>query len=193
MRLIGLTGRAGAGKSTVATHLVRAHGFYEVALAEPLRAALMMMFGLSEDDLLDRARKEAVIPWIGVSPRRLMQTLGTEWGRAVCGEDIWLRVAANEIAVHRALTALDPEGGTSQVVVSDIRFPNEAAWLHAQGGVLWHIVRPQELPAYGIEAAHVSERGLPVEDGDVVIDNDNTVPDLIEQVDRMLYGAEAAQ
>lgn len=155
MRLIGLTGLAGAGKDTVADFLRETQGFVGMAFADPLRAGLQAMFGLTPEQLNDRESKEAPIDWLGASPRRLMQTLGTEWGRTFVAKDVWLRTAQQTLErFRRAEPCLHIEG----VVVTDVRFRNEADWIVAQGGEVWRIVRPAPT-LIGEPAAHVSECG----------------------------------
>lgn len=68
MQLIGLTGRAGCGKDTVARFLCEAHGFVQIALADPLRDGLKAMLGVTDEQLHRRDLKEAPIDWIGRSP-----------------------------------------------------------------------------------------------------------------------------
>jgi len=70
----------------------------------------------------------------GKTPRMIMQTLGTEWGRTYVGEDFWAQLAAMRI---RQLT----EFGAS-VVVDDCRYANEAAVIDALGGEVWKVTRP---------------------------------------------------
>lgn len=166
--LIGLAGCKGVGKDTAADHLVRNHGFVKIALADPLRDGLKAMLGLSDQRFDDRNLKEAQIDWLGASPRQLLQTLGTEWGRNYIARDLWLRVAA------RRIDALPPG---AHVVVSDIRFEDEAAWVRKQGGQLWHIRRD-------IQASdpHSSEQGIALQPGDVEIFNTGSLAQLHAQL-----------
>ena len=94
MQLIGLTGPAGCGKDTIANFLMETHGFVQIALADPLRDGLKAMLGVTDEQLHRRDLKEAPIDWIGRSPRELLQTLGTEWGREHVAADLWLHDAA---------------------------------------------------------------------------------------------------
>lgn len=175
MKLIGLTGAAGSGKSTVADFLTETQGFVSISLADPLRAGLKAMLGLTEAELHDRSMKESPIDWLGRSPRELMQTLGTEWGRQHVAPDLWLRVATRRITVLRASSpCLHVDG----IVVSDVRFGNEAQWLRDQGGELWQLAR-DEAGLEGATAKHPSERGVL---GDVVIFNNSTLDDLFDLV-----------
>lgn len=175
MKLIGLTGRAGSGKDTVAQFLCETQGFVQIALADPLRAGLKAMLHLTDAELCDRALKERPLDWLGRSPRALLQTLGTEWGRHQVAPDLWLRVAARRIA---AIRASKPCLHIAGVVVSDIRFDNEAEWLRAQGGELWQIVRPGA-GLDGATATHPSEHGVL---GDLRLFNDGTLDELFEHL-----------
>jgi hypothetical protein len=135
MRLLGLCGAIGAGKTTAARSLVARHGFFRVPFAAPLKAMLLAL-GLPAA-ALEGAAKEAPHPFLaGRTPRQAMQWLGTEWGRDLIGPDFW-------VAAWRArLTPLAPGG----VVADDVRFANEAAAIRALGGLIVEITRPGLAP-----------------------------------------------
>lgn len=159
-RLIGLTGPAGCGKNFVAAMIPDAR---VIALADPLYAGLAEMLGVSEDSLRVRSAKERPIDWLGKSPRQLLQTLGTEWGRKLVADDVWLRIA------ERRLNELEEDGFRS-AVIADVRFDNEAEMIRARGGEVWRIEREPETAA----ADHVSEAGISPALIDRVIDNRGT-------------------
>jgi hypothetical protein len=122
MNIIGITGKAGSGKDTVADILVREHGFVKVALADPMKRVCRDMFQFTDQQLwgpsefrnapdLRYPREhsfyhvvEAAIccaccgtpyPETGqcyLTPRFALQRLGTEWGRAAY-PDVWLNFA----------------------------------------------------------------------------------------------------
>ena len=128
--LIGLTGPAGCGKDTVA-YLLHKHGaFHRYTMAKAMKQGLEVMLGVSMEIWDDRVAKETVIPWIGKSPRQLAQTLGTEWGRNLIHQDIWLRRMLREWDEVR--TAVSP-----RMVVTDVRFDNEAQAIKSAGGTVW--------------------------------------------------------
>lgn len=167
-RLVGLTGPAGCGKNLVAGLMPDAECF---GFADPIYAALSAMFDLPEEWLRDRANKDAVIPWIGKSPRQLLQTLGTEWGRGLVRADIWIRIAGrriNELTADRC----------PAVVISDVRFDNEAQMIRDRGGEVWRIERTPASETY----AHVSEAGISGRLIDLTIDNTGTPDETRERV-----------
>ena len=169
-RLIGLYSPApGCGKSTAADLLIE---HQRVAFAAPLKRAVWNMLndlGL-EGFNYAYVDKEAIIPELGVSARHMMQTLGTEWGRACIHPDFWVMIARAE--AQRIMAT----GGS--VVIDDVRFPNEEAMIRDLGGELWRIDRP----GMSYSGDHCSEGGLEDIIPDRVIVNDGTLVQLKEKL-----------
>lgn len=171
--LVALHGRAQVGKDTIGAHLVERYGYVQMSFAAPLKAGLAAMIP-GWDELL--TRKEATIPWLSKSPRELMQTLGTEWGRDLVHREIWLQIAEQRLGLLRA-------AGYSLVVFTDCRFENEAQWARNLGGTVWHVRRPTAAPV----AAHASEAGVTIDiDADWVIDNGGTIEQLHARVEEIV-------
>lgn len=161
--VIGITGRAGAGKDTFATMLHHHFPTYtRYAFANPLKMATEFMFGWPRAMLEDRDLKEQVDPKWGFSPRRAMQLLGTEFGRTL-RQDLWL---------HFAQLKLDESEG---MIVTDVRFENEAAWVRERG-ILIHVYRPDNNLA--IDGSHASEAGVTQEPNDYLVMNTGDLDDL---------------
>lgn len=155
LKLIGLAGASGCGKDTVAKFLCDTHEFRQIALADPIRIGIVAMFGIPMECLTDRTLKEQPLDRLcGKSPRQVMQTLGTEWGRHHICLDIWLKVAQLGIDYHKHLAAAN-NLYLNGIVISDIRFEGEAKWLRDQGGIIWHIHRPNN--PYATNTGHLSE------------------------------------
>lgn len=171
--LIGIHGAAGSGKDTIAEYLVAYHDFVRYGFADPIKNGLAIMLGLSPCDFAERERKEAPHPRYGVSPRRMAQTLGTEWGRQMVHPNVW--VTAAEVHCRRLAC-----GGWTGIVIPDVRFENEATWIRANGGRIWHILRP-DAP---VVEAHSSEAGIAYDlaGGDALIHNGGTLERLYEHV-----------
>lgn len=172
-RVVGVAGRAGSGKNAVAAMIP---GAAVIQLADPLYAAVAVMLGVPEALLRHRAYKSAPLPGIGKTPRQLLQTLGTEWGRHLVGEDVWIRMAERRIEQFAA-------AGVTVVAIADVRFENEAEWVRARGGEIWHVYR------HGLaDDDHASEAGIKVEAADRVIDNSGTLDDLRQAVQAAFCG-----
>jgi hypothetical protein len=163
MQIIGITGPAGSGKSTVARILCDRYGFIELSFAAPIRDFVQRLTGLS-NEAFDAAKELPMESLCGNTPRFAMQTLGTEWGRLTLSSDLWLRQLDLEIE-RRA-------DNDSRIVISDARFQNEAKWLR-EVGELWHLTRP----GHAVNP-HVSELGITPTDRDVTLDNDCDIPTL---------------
>lgn len=175
--LIGLVGRAGTGKDTVRTILEQYAGYKGLAFADPIRAMLLAMLepiGIGRDWVTVPALKEIPIPGVGLSYRRLAQTLGTEWGRTL-DRDLWTRMAGEAMAA--TIPATDDQADV-YFVISDVRFASEAAWVRNRGGVLWRIERPSAQPVH----AHVSENEAHGFDVHATIANTGTLADLHRRV-----------
>jgi hypothetical protein len=177
MKLIGIAGRAHSGKDTVANLLCARHGFTRYAFAMPIKDGLMAMLRLTRAEV-DGADKDKPLDRLGgITTRRLMQTLGTDWGRNMIGEDLWLRMAEYWLGYHRQFSA--------RIVVSDVRYENEAAWVRRQGGEIWHVERRDREPV----ERHSSEAGIAIVVGvDSVIANDEGLEQLEAQVRAAILG-----
>ena len=169
-RLIGLYSNApGSGKSTIAGML---RGYKRLSFADPLRkfsAQILLSLGYNGLTWL-RYKKEEKIAELGVSPRQMMQTLGTEWGRSCIHPDLWIMVAAG--TVEKQLKR------GRNVVIDDVRFPNEAEMIRKLGGELWLVDRPGVV----YEGNHASEGALHSIVPDAVINNSGSLTQLRQVV-----------
>lgn len=161
--LIGLAGRARSGKNTLAAHLVADHGFRELAFADALRAALLHTNPLVAGDLrladliADHGWEQAKDAY--PETRRLLQTYGMTV-RAI-DPDFWVRACMRHVYPDR------------DVVITDVRFPNEYDAIHSRGGLLVRVTRPGL-----IHLDHVSESALDARPFPVTVVNDGSVQDL---------------
>lgn len=170
--VIGFAGRIGCGKTTAAVELYR-YGFTRVRFAGPFKAMLRSL-GLTEREI-DGDHKELPCELLGgKTPRYAMQTLGSEWGRALIDPQLWLN------AWLRSIEKVPPN---VPIVADDVRFANEAAAIHAMGGVVIRVVRPSAPRIVGETTLHSSEElAFPT---DQVLLNDGT-PESFNEKLRML-------
>lgn len=206
IRLIGLAGKAGAGKDTVADYLARAHGYEVAGFADALRDEVCTAFGIPAGLLLDRKTKERATPLLALercpaaggyieallraglihtlpdeysrprSPRWILQTWGTEYRRAQ-DADYWIHPVNRYWA---ALNEINDQtfGPLPRMVLPGVRFTNEVSWIHEHGGVVIRVHRPQ---AVGV-GEHQSEAWLPDALIGATIDNSRTLAELPDAV-----------
>jgi hypothetical protein len=172
-KLICITGKAGSGKDTMADRLWENHGFVKIALADPLRLAASAAFGVGANFFFDREKKEEVMEYWGMSPRTMLQKLGTEAVKGTFGEDVWLK------RWYLSFAALKD---TDHIVVPDVRFELEADFFRRIGGTIVHLSRPGAGLA-GAAGLHSSEQGVAVCVGDIEVTNVGTLQHLFETTD----------
>lgn len=173
--LIGLSGKAGSGKTTVTNYLTTM-GFGTRKFAGPLKSMLsdlLISQGVEPEDTtlyIEGDLKETPTELLaGKSPRHAMQTLGTEWGRGCIGEDFW---------VEAALRNLDP----GDLIFDDVRFPNEALAIRNRGGIVVNVLREDATDV----GRHLSEDALMDFAFNYVIYNDADMDTLFRRVDDFL-------
>jgi hypothetical protein len=161
--IVGLIGFAHTGKSEVAKVLMNEYGFARVKFADGLKNMLRAI-GLTEEEIEGALKEQPCEKLGGQTPRHAMMTLGTEWGRKLIHEDIWVLAWRKYVL----------DSSADRIVVDDCRFLNEAGMIRKIGGNIWHIVRP----GYGPLKDHPSELEHLEIRSDAYLKNDETVEDL---------------
>ncbi|MBI3925113.1 MAG: hypothetical protein HY319_06200 [Armatimonadetes bacterium] len=169
--LIGLAGYAGVGKDTAADVLVEEFDFRRVAFADPMREALELLDPFICNGEQEPIRLCSLVQSCGwnqakqnAEVRRLLQAMGTEVGRNLLGQDLWVQLAARKFV--------------DRTVVTDTRFPNEARLIKQSGGVLVRLNRP----GFGPVNDHLSDRAFDTWKYDHLIENEGTVEELHQQM-----------
>lgn len=167
--IIGLCGYAGCGKTTISDRLIM-KGFRRRKFAAPLKNMLRSFLrdqGVTDgviDRMIEGDMKETPSHYLnGKSPRYAMQTLGTDWGRALICEDLWCDAATRDLESY------------DNVVFDDVRFFNEADAIRKSGGKIIRINRTGVGPVND----HASE-APPWADADVT--NDGSVSDVTDLI-----------
>lgn len=172
MRIVGLVGPRGSGKDTVATMLKSLFPALQVfAFADPVRAVCTELFLLQPDQLRDRVLKETKDPRWDLSPRQMMQRVGTDLVRQHLDVDQWLRLMQVRLEAARA-------AGCAIAVLSDVRFANEAALCSS-------LIRIDRCST-GSARDHVSETEQMGIECDITINNRGSMQQLRAQVERLL-------
>lgn len=171
--LIGISGKKGAGKDTLAALLVnKVRGVHRIALADALKRTAMDLYGLSYAQCFGSIEeKETIDPRWGMTPREILQKFGTEVGRSVHPETWTRRLLADaKLATEQGhvwcwmptakrwtMLYLD-RSRPRHVAVPDVRFPNEAHAICEAGGIVIKVERPHF--GTGVFEAHASETSV---------------------------------
>jgi hypothetical protein len=160
----------GAGKTAAADYLWKKDiGHSRVlSFSTPIKTmtkAFLREAGLKEPDIdvwmspnqKDRRIGIKVLGEIG-TPRHIMQTLGTEWGRTCISESLWLDMM--DYRISQSFNA------TPVIIIDDLRFLNEAYMLDRHYHAFFvRICGPEN------RDTHVSEQEWQEIDADFAIDN----------------------
>lgn len=179
--LIGVLGRKGSGKDTVSDYILEKFNFEKMILAEPLKNACKELFNFSDEQLYGNL-KETIDPQWGVSPRKVLQWLGTDVIRnrinelnPDIGNNFWIMLL--KIKYLKKLN----NNKNIKVIVSDVRFQNEIDIIHQLGGRVIKLTRP----SINNTDAHESEKNIDNLKGDIDIINDGTLDELYKKVDKI--------
>lgn len=152
--IIGFAGPKGSGKTFNAWHAARVANDLDLStritsFAAPLKRMLEAL-GVPAKTLNRHELKEEPLqyPFAGLTPRRLMQTLGTEWGRDMIAKSLWIDLMGASVESFAAQ-------GVEVVIIDDVRFSDEAQYV-ADNGILICLV------GVDYSGAHQSEMPLDV-------------------------------
>lgn len=185
MQIIGIAGRAGAGKTTVAKALVNHMGYTVLSFASPLKESVMNIFDMTPSQVYSTEGKSTIDPRYNKTPREILQLFGTESIRNIFGNDFWVK------KLQKTINELP----TNRIVIDDVRFKEEAEMILEMGGEIWKIERPEEEHLSWLDKLvrrfipeHSSEIPLPMGMIDHIIENDWDIDRLKFRV-RALYNS----
>lgn len=207
--IVGFVGLIGAGKDTAADYLVNFHGFRRDSFANTLKDAVAAVFGW--DRVLLEGRTKEAREWreqrdewwsnrlgMNITPRWVLQYWGTDVLRTGFHDDIWIASLENKMRKT-----------TDNIVISDVRFPNEIAAIHNSGGLVVRVKRGEEpewfaaAEAYNrgpnanpqwcsskakldLHKVHASEYSWVGGDIDYVISNDGSIDELFNRLKQLV-------
>jgi hypothetical protein len=180
--IIGITGQMHHGKDEIAKILKRRFKYVHISFAMFLKEACKNIFSFTDEQLHGESKDSLDERW-GVAPRRVLQVVGTELFRERFKELLPEALQPNESiwvkSMRLYLKTLHP---STCVVISDVRFEDEAALITKEGGEIWKVVRAS------IEGTHThkSETELANIVPNKVIQNDGTLLQLEQTVVRLL-------
>ena len=202
--IIGFVGFIGSGKDTAADYLVNFHGFRRDSFAATLKDAVADIFGWDRTLIEGRTTesrdwRECQDEWwterlgMPITPRWILQQWGTEVCRQGFHDDIWIASLENKMRKTR-----------DNMVITDVRFPNEIKAIKDSGGKVFRIKRGPDPEWYqdalnfnegptnmawalskmrlDQKQVHASERSWIGKGIDVEIDNNGSIDDLFSQL-----------
>lgn len=206
--IIGFVGFIGSGKDTAADYLVNFHGFRRDSFANTLKDAVAAVFGW--DRVLLEGRTKEAREWreqrdewwsnrLGkdITPRHILQYWGTEVCRQGFHDDIWIASLENKMRKTG-----------DNIVISDVRFPNEIKAIKSAGGQVVRVIRGADPEWYqdawnvnqgptnmtwAVSKMRMEQRGIHASETawigkgiDLEIDNNGSIDQLFAQIKNLV-------
>lgn len=179
--IVGISGKIGSGKSTVA-EIFKINNFYLDSFANSVKDVSNIIFGfnrtklegISKEDRIWREtpnQKYSDLLGKNFSPRDSLILIGTNFGRNQIHKDIWVETVFNRYYLSK----------NKNLLITDVRFPNEYESIKKRGGIMIRIEREN---LYKLD--HESECALDNYIFDYVIENNGTLEELIEKVNNII-------
>ncbi len=180
--IVGILGKKRSGKDTTGDYLVANKNFVKYSFANPIKRGAMELFGFTEEQVFGDAKDEIDPTW-GITPRLVLQIMGTEVFQydmpkyipelQAFGRGFWVKRFEQWYEQNRHL----------DVVICDVRFQHEVDSILKMGGAIWSVNRPNLTG--GDE--HASEKEMDLITGITSeIINDRTLHDLYDKIDNQL-------
>jgi len=157
--IVGLSGKKGSGKSTVAEYLKsRIEGAVVISFADPLKKMTSDLFGVPMKQLIGSEDEKNLMTQSGMTGRQLMQNVGQAM------REVWPHCWVN--AWRSEVDSFYAHQGVSPVIVPDVRYPNEVNIIKQMGGIVIRLTRHPFADQHESENALNDSRYF-----DAVIDN----------------------
>jgi hypothetical protein len=177
--MIGIIGKRRSGKDTTADYIQSNYGYEKKKFAGPLKDAVEILFDFSKDQLETDKKDEIDSRW-GVSPRTIMQSMGTTYLQYELSKII-PNIDRN-YAIKRMFLN---NSNNNKIVISDVRFTHEADEIKKRNGILIKIIRDQNNTNLEIDN-HISECGVDNLQYDYLIYNNSTIEDLYTKINKIM-------
>lgn len=189
VRIIALSGKKGCGKSIASEHINKIYNCHKLSFATPLKNAISEIFDFRNNECSDVNKKEVIDYRWGISPRELMQKIGTEVFRDKIKEilpnlnmpynNIWIsnmyfRIKEIE-EIHKYSIYKH-----NTYIIDDCRFEDEYNFIKNLGG---YVIRINRKEVYSKLDTHESEKGCSF---DFEVDNNTSIEDFKIRLDNLI-------
>lgn len=182
-KLLGITGPAQSGKSTLCKELENIASFYGTtvdtfAFADPLKEICAKLFGTAYGvpPAAWTTEKSRIYPYVSSSGRKMMQYMGD-------AVKMYFPALILDYTIKRVM-----ESEADLVIVSDVRFLEEAKGIRDLGGAVVKVTSPYKPMTHKEQDMlnHVSETEMASIEGDYVIHNDRSFEHLSNEAKKLL-------
>jgi dephospho-CoA kinase len=169
--IIAVCGKRRTGKDEICSFLENTAGFKHLKISSGLKEICKILFRFSNSQL-ETDVKDAIDPRWNLTPRTLMQFIGTEMMQYKLqevlpdiGRKIWIKsLIENEFHKH------------DKIVISDLRFLHELDELRKHNAIVVKVLRKTTFDPQVDK--HVSENEIELINPDYEIDNNGTLDEL---------------
>jgi hypothetical protein len=185
--IIGVIGKKRSGKDSIAKILCDLYSFQRYGFADPIKEAVKTLFGWNNNHVYGDLKEVIDEKW-GISPRQVLQHLGTNWAQhqlpndfpmynEKVGKSLWVKKFNYWFLENKPIN----------VVITDVRFPHELKVLKELEGKA-NVFFIKVIRNTGILDSHESESYIESLNGDFLIENNDSLETLkINVVNMMLY------
>jgi hypothetical protein len=152
----------GVGKDTAVEYLISKYGGSRISFASPIY------------DIMKYAQN--ICGFKNEKDRKFLQIVGTEWARSK-ENDVWIRIALEKGSKEKG-----------NVFISDLRFQNEFDALKLDNWLCVKLVKCdiKNTRVGSGKETHSSEGGLEDSSWDYVINNNGTIEEFFEKLDKLV-------
>lgn len=168
--IITLAGPKGCGKSTIGLYIQHnVELSLNFPMAEPIKQMIGTLLGAgigmdteeARERVMGGQKEDPIEDLGGVTARKLMQTLGTEWGRDTIDQDIWAKIFQSRVRFYMGDNP-QFDRPANLVISDDVRFENEIRLVKAVADELgvrhYHVIVSRDGVEHSTE--HRSEEGV---------------------------------
>ena len=192
--IIGLLGKKGSGKDTIAKYFIEEYGFVRYAFGDKVKEVVKVLFDFTDQQLFTWMKEKKDLDW-NITPRKAFQVVGTDFAQYFLPENMpelkevlpnptgfWVK---HFMVWYQRQIRNNPN---IKLVISDVRFMHEVEAIKKLGGYIWKVERNDSI--YGVNDFHISESGIEDIDNnliDTVISNNSTIDKLHQYLNNLSF------